>query len=176
MQQVKGEATINKLIMLFVFDKMEIPMSENTLTDMCCSANKWIAYMDLKPILTDLVEAEFLYVTANPNQGTLYTITTSGRSCLAQFFTRIPASVREDISKFVKENRLKYRRKQEYFSDYFKNADGSYTVVLRIIEPTQSTMDLRLNVPNRTTAKYIYTKWKDKAAQVYFSIYEQLVE
>ena len=37
--QVKGDATLNKLIILFVFDKMEVPLSENTSLDMCCSSN-----------------------------------------------------------------------------------------------------------------------------------------
>ena len=47
--QVKGDATLNKLIILFVFDKMEVPLSENTILDMCCSSNNWIAYMDPLP-------------------------------------------------------------------------------------------------------------------------------
>ena len=33
--QVKGDALVNKLILLFVFDKMEVPLSENTVLDMC---------------------------------------------------------------------------------------------------------------------------------------------
>ena len=40
---VKGDPLVNKLILLFVFDKMEVPLSENTVLDMCCSSNTWIS-------------------------------------------------------------------------------------------------------------------------------------
>ena len=54
--QVRGDALVNKLILLFVFDKMEAPLSENTILDMCCSANNWISYMDCKPLLGTLLD------------------------------------------------------------------------------------------------------------------------
>ena len=57
--QVKGDALVNKLILLFVFDKMEVPLSEDTVLDMCCSANGWISYMDCKPLLITLTTASF---------------------------------------------------------------------------------------------------------------------
>ena len=59
--QVKGDALVNKLILLFVFDKMEVPLSENTVLDMCCSSNAWISYMDCKPLLSTLLDHSFIY-------------------------------------------------------------------------------------------------------------------
>ena len=41
-----GETSINKLIILFVFDKMESAISERTIVDMCSSSNDWMGYMD----------------------------------------------------------------------------------------------------------------------------------
>ena len=48
--------TQNKLLLLFVFDKMEIPLSENTLIDLCCQTNNWITYMDCKQALLQLID------------------------------------------------------------------------------------------------------------------------
>ena len=59
--QVKGDSSLNKLILLFVFDKMEVPLSENTVLDMCCSSNNWLAYMDCQPILNQLLECGWIY-------------------------------------------------------------------------------------------------------------------
>ena len=58
---VKGDPLVNKLILLFVFDKMECPLTENTILDICCSSNNWIAYMDCKPIINQLIEHGFIY-------------------------------------------------------------------------------------------------------------------
>ena len=169
--------TQNKLLLLFVFDKMEIPLSEDTIVDLCCNTNNWITYIDCKQALSQLLEANFIF-RMNNNSATkpLYTITPEGRVCLAHFFVRIPSSLREIGSEKVKVSRLSYRRKQEYFSDYRKNADGTYDVALKILEPTQAILEININVPNRATAKWIYQKWEEKATQVYSSIYDILVE
>ncbi len=173
--QVKGDALLNKLILLFVFDKMETALSENTVLDMCCSSNNWLAYMDCQPILNGLLECGWICNIGNSGEP-LYTITPDGRICLANFFINIPASTREEISLFVKNNRLKYRRKQECMADYFMNKDGTYTVYLKIIEPAQPVLELKLVVPNRQIAKDIYKKWGEKAVDVYRNIYENLVD
>ena len=174
--QIQGETSINKLIILFVFDKMEVPISENTVLDMCCSSNNWLAYMDSQPILRQLLDCGWIYDIGGNNGEPLYTITTDGRICLANFFINIPASIREEISLFVKNNRAKYRRKQECVADYYMNKDGTYTVYLKIIEPAQPIMELKLVVPNRQTAKDIYKKWGEKAVDVYRTLYENLVD
>lgn len=173
--KAKSDSSLIKLILLFVFDKMEVPLSENTVLDMCCSSNNWIAYMDCQPVLNQLLDCGWIYNIGNDNE-TLYTITPDGRICLANFFINIPASIREEISIFVKNNRAKYRRKQECVADYFMNKDGTYTVYLKIIEPAQPVLELKLVVPDRQTAKDIYKKWEEKAGAFYRSVYENLVD
>ena len=173
--QIKGEQSINKLILLFIFDKMENALTENTLLDMCCTTNNWIAYMDCRPLLSDLIESSFVYkidTAAEP----LYAITAEGRQCLANFFIRIPISTREDINSFIKENRIKYRRKQECRADYYKNSDGTYTINLKIIEHTQNVLELKFNVPDRNTAKQIFRQWEEKAGDLFAAIYDKLVD
>lgn len=174
--QVKGDSSLNKLIILFVFDKMEVPLSENTILDMCCSSNNWIAYMDCQPIIAQLIEHGFIYDISTSSGEPMYTITPDGRVCLANFFVKIPASTREEIALFIKNNRNKYRRKQECVADYYMNKDGTYTVYLKIIEPIQPLLELKFVVPNRQAAKDIYKKWEQKAANVYSLIYDNLVD
>ncbi len=174
--QVKGDSSLNKLILLFVFDKMEVPLSENTILDMCCSSNNWLAYMDCQPVINQLLEHNFICNIATSTNENMYTITPDGRVCLANFFAKIPASLREEISLFIKNNRIKYRRKQECVADYYMNKDGTYTVYLKIIEPVQPLLELKFVVPNRQAAKDIYKKWEEKAANVYSLIYDNLVD
>ena len=172
---VKGDTSINKLILLFVFDKMECPLSENTIIDMCCSSNNWISYMDYKPILNKLLDEAFIYNAAKYGDA-LYTITPEGRYCLAEFYVQIPTSTRESISEFIKQHRVRYRRKQECSSDYFMNNDSTYTVILKINDTAQPLLELKFNVPNRQIAKNIYKSWEEKAGNIYALIYDNLVD
>ena len=56
------------------------------------------------------------------------------------------------------------------------NKDGTYTVFLKIVEPSQPILELKLVVPNRQTAKDIYRKWEEKAGIVYATVYHCLVD
>ncbi len=173
--QVKGDTSVNKLILLFVFDKMESPLTERTILDMCSSSNDWINYMDCVVLLHKLYRDGFLCEVPNADD-TLYTITPEGRETLANFFINIPKSLREEISRFVKNNSSKFRTRQECKADYYLNKDGSYTVFLKILAPMQPMLELKFVVPDKKTANQIYKKWDDKASELYSNVYETLVD
>lgn len=176
MQGLTQDSTQNKLILLFIFDKMEMPLSETTIMDLCQNKNNWIDYVSCKLALEQLLEAKFICKMPNVSNEPFYNITVEGRVCLAHFFVRIPSSTREVISNYVKTSRMNYRRKQEYSSTYNKRDDGSYDVTLRIIDSLQTALEIKINVPNRNMAKYIDGSWGDKAARVYSQLYDSLVE
>ena len=173
--QVKGETSVNKLILLFVFDKMECSLSEHTIIDMCTSSNDWINYMDCMVLIQKLLSDGFICVVPSGDD-TLYTLTPEGRETLANFYINVPRSTREEISRFVKVNGAKYRNKQECKADYFQNKDGSYTVFLKILAPIQPMLELKFVVPDKKTANNIYKQWEDKASDLYSAVYETLVD
>ena len=170
-----GETSINKLIILFVFDKMDGTISERTLVDMCSSSNNWMGYMDCLNVIHKLIDDNFICIV-NEDDDALYSITPDGRESLANFYINIPKSVREEISQFVKKNSARYRNKQDCRSDYFQNVDGTYTVALKILGPVQPLLELKFVVPDKKTAKVIYKKWEEKAADLYSVIYENLCD
>ncbi len=184
-----ADAMVNKLILLFVLDKMEIPLTENSIIDICTSRNGWLNYMDCKEVLYQLLEAKFIYKTDNKpktirtetdvKNDAVFNITYDGRNCISHFFNRIPLSMREEISAFAKQNRMTFKRSQEYVADYFKNTeDGSHTVVLRIKEPMmpQSMFEIKLKSPTRHAAVNACKKWQEKAPQIYEYIFENLID
>ena len=170
-----GETSINKLIILFVFDKMESALSERTIVDMCSTSNTWMGYMDCVNIIHKLIDDNFICVVSEDDD-TLYTITPDGRETLANFYINIPKSVREEISQFVKKNSARYRNRQECRSDYYQNMDGTFTVALKILATVQPLLELKFVVPDKKTAKAIYKKWEEKAADLYSVIYENLCD
>ncbi len=175
MMQVKGETSVNKLILLFVFDKMESALSERTLVDMCTSSNDWINYMDCVVLIHKLLRDGFICQVPGDDDP-LYTITPEGRESLANFYINIPKSTREEISRFIKNNSSKFRNRQECKSDYFQNKDGTYTVFLKILAPVQPMLELKFVVPDKKTASNIYKKWEDKASELYSVVFETLVD
>lgn len=169
--------TTSKLILLYVMDKMDCEMTDETILDMCYYRNKWISYFNCKIALSELLRSGYVHeVKTNQSSSKYYKITTEGRSCLSFFFNEIPSSIREDIVEFVKQNRITFRRKQEYFSDSYKNDDGTSTVVLKIVEPSSTKLELKLNIAQKITAKQIEKQWQEKASKVYAAIHDILLD
>lgn len=170
-----------KLTLLFIMDKMEIPLSKNNILDII-TRNQWLNYMECLDILNQLLETNFVYkiVGTDPdNEDEIrYCITYSGRECLSHFYTRIKLSLREDITNFAKENGIKFKRSQEYLSEYNKNEDGSYKVSLKIKEPLINVplLEINLKAPNKTTAITACNRWSEKAPNVFEYLYDTIID
>ena len=174
--QIQGETSVNKLIVLFVFDKMESALSQRTIVEMCTSGNNWLNYMDCIELLPRLLDDGFLCRISSPDEEPLYTITSDGRESLSNFYINIPKSIRDEISAFIKKNSGKLRNRQECKADYYQNVDGTYTVFLKILAPVQPMVELKYYVPDKKTAKHIYKNWESKASELYSAIYDTLVD
>jgi len=172
---IQGEPLINKLMILFLFDKMEVPLTEATLQEICTVKNQWLNYMDFIQTKDALIDGNFI-TNLTPTTKPIYSITANGRACLADFYTNIPISRREEIATFAKKNQKIYRAKQEYVSDFYRNKDGTYTVNLRILELQQPNFELKFIVPTRQIAKNIHNNWTKKAHTTWQTIYEILVD
>jgi hypothetical protein len=168
---------VKKLIMLFTFDKMEIPLADTSI-DAIISANpSWMTYMDCREVLFQLQESKFIYRASNDND-VVFGITQDGRMALGNFYAKIPASIREEITNFAKANRQKFKRNQEYTYDYFKNSDGTYTVALRIKDSPANDylMEIRVKAATRVSAVRAAAKWKEKAPSVFEYIHNTMLE
>ena len=172
------ENTISKLKLLFVLDKMEIPLTENNIIDICTSSNNWFTYLDVKEAMYELLNVKFICEEKIDGEETRYSITFDGRNCLSHFYYRIPQDIREKITNYAQENRMNLKRSQEYVSEYTKNSDGTYSVILKIKEPilTSSLLELKLKAPTRQSAVEASKRWTEKAPTIYENIYDSLLD
>ena len=175
MIQYSSNETTGKLILLYVLDKMECNLTEDTIIDMCYYQTKWVSYFTCKIALSELTRSGYIQEVNSIQKDKYYKITNEGRSCLSYFFGEIPTSLKEEIAEFIHNNKLAYKRKQEYFSDLIKNKDGSYTVILKILEPTSTDLEIKLNASSQQVAKDIQRNWQESASKVYASIFDTLL-
>ena len=174
--QNKQVMLLNKLILLFVFDKMEIPLTENSIIDICTGEKRWLNYMYCKDALWNLVNAGLVYQPAT-DKDACYAITNEGRTCIEHFYNKIPQSTRDEITEYARTHRSYYKRIQEYIANYTKERDGSYSVNLKIKESVESNpiFELKMKVPSRAVATNLSAKWHDIAPSFYEYFYEKLI-
>ena len=155
---------------------MEVPLKEDIINDIFLEHPTWLPYTEFRSCFEELLKQNLLVNMAPKTLEPRYGITISSREGLTYFYTKIPMSVRDEISATIKKNRLSYKKKQEYVSDYYKNTDGTYTVNLKIDSAACTLMDLKSVVQDRRKAKWIHNNWAEKAPIIYEHIHENLID
>lgn len=172
---IHDETTNNKLLILFVLDKLEMAVSEEILLQICSMDNDWIPYLFCKQLIHELLRSGFITRVGN-NNNPMIALTTDGRTCLAHFYNDIALSIQEEVAEYVRSHRLDYRKKQEFIADYYRNGDSTFTVSLKILQVSQPLLDIKMVVPTRSVAASIYNSWNEKAPEVYRALHDILVE
>ena len=111
---------LGKLIVLYVLETIEIPLTEQSIVNICYSKNNWIEnYMDCKEIIYSLVDTGFIYKTNGNSTEDRFTITYTGRDCLSHFYHRINQQLKEQITEYQnlnKKNELVFIFKTMFYS------------------------------------------------------------
>jgi hypothetical protein len=86
--------------------------------------------------------------------------------------------LRNTITEYTKQNRLIFKRSQEYLADYEKMEDGSYNLRLRIRSPlaNEPMFNIEFRAPTRSSAINAVKLWREKAPLIYENVYETLIE
>ncbi len=167
-----------KLMLLYVLEQIEIPLTEQSILDICTTRNDWINYMECVSVFHDLLQSGFIYaLDEESNKRCRFALTAKGRSALGIYYEEIKDSTREQISNFCKSNRMYFKRLQEYVADFSKAEDGSYLVVLRIIETSSSEpmFEIKINLQTRAEAVKAVEIWTTKAPSFYEFVYSNLI-
>ncbi|MBE5746367.1 MAG: DUF4364 family protein [Clostridiales bacterium] len=173
----RPDTMLSKLILLYVFDKIEIALTENTIMNICWSSNNWLNYMEIVDILPQLIEMNFVNKTKDADGEERYVIAEQGRKCLELFYSQIPEKLRDEITNYCRENRMDLKRSQEYVCSFVKLKDDNYMTTLKIKDITESNaIDIKIKFPTRNQAVNACKMWKKNAPFVYASIYEALGE
>ena len=177
MEEYNLDSTTNKLLLLFVMEKMEIPLTENSIVDICTSRNNWLKYIDCKEIISQLLDAKLIYKPKPDLDEPLFAMTYEGQNCLALFFQNIPITLRDEISEFAKRNIQHIKRTQEYVSNYQKMPDGSYLTTFTIKDPhlQQALFEIKIKMQTRSQAISACKKWVDKAPDIYETVFLGLI-
>ena len=167
----------NKLLLLYLINRMEFPMSRAQITDFVQEAD-FMDYYTLQQTLAILVESGHLDATeenALDNSTTRYVVTGDGQTTLDYFEKHIPWSRRQTIDRYITENRGKIKKDYEYTATYFPNVENDeFRVKCGVYEDKRALLELFVSVDTRQQAKLIQSNWRANASVLYQRIIEAL--
>lgn len=169
----------NKLLLLYLIEKMDLPLSRGQITEYVRQA-EYMDYYTLQQTLAEMVEGGYLENTQENTQDTnttRYTITEEGQTTLEYFEKHIPVPIRTKINNYVRDNRRIIKKDYENTATYFPNVENDeFMVKCGVYEDERVLMELFISVDTRDQAKLIQSNWKANANILYGRIIETLAK
>lgn len=165
--------TVKKLIVLYIFKNIDIPLTKNQIINITLE-NNLIDYFTLQECITELETSDLIGIIES-NQKPSYILTKSGQQTIDVFEERIDTSIKDLIRKFISENKEKIKKETEILSNFYEKSENEYIVNLKVIENQITIIDLTLSVVSAKQAKLISEKWKNMAHKVYGDLISSLI-
>ena len=159
----------SKIMLLFLIDKMDLPMSSSQIAQFALSEN-YLNYYKVQVYLSEMSKIGYLD-SSHDNNTTRYTITEEGMKALEAFIHYIPTGVRSRILKYVAENRKVVKQDFEVVANHFYDFERKeYTVKCGVYENDTMLMELNLSVVSKEQALSICSNWKNNVDNLYGQI------
>lgn len=164
--------TLYKLIVLYILNKVNFPMTNDQLSDFILTQG-YTDYFKFRQTMSELLEAGLIEAETVRNN-TYFTITSQGRETCNYFQGRISTAIKEDIHKYLRENEYELREEVSVLADYDRRGK-EYEVSLRIREQGKDMMNLKLNVPGEKQADLMCKHFEEKSERIYVYLMKQLL-
>ncbi|MCT4565873.1 MAG: DUF4364 family protein [Maledivibacter sp.] len=169
----KDEAR-NKLVLLYIFDKFEIAITNNQITDFIME-NELLNYFVLQQFLSELVNTSLLEYTQN-EEHYYYLITEKGKDTLNYFKDRLSDKLLKKLNESIDKRKKIILKETQISANYKKKSKNDYLVELKVVENDITLIDLKLDVVSNKQAKIICDNWKNKAQDIYGEIIKLLID
>ena len=164
----------NKLVLLYLINKMDLPLSRSQVTDFV-REGEYMDYYTLQQTLADMVDGAYLEKIQD-NNNTRYSITDEGVTTLEYFESHLPGVIRSRINKYVHDHFNSVKRDFEVTATYFLDNDtNEYIVKCGVYEDKRILMEINVSVVSRDQAKLIQSNWKSYVSEIYMNILNELV-
>lgn len=165
--------TTYRLMILYMLNKVDFPLSNDQISSFILGQG-YTNYFTLQKIINSLLEDNLIHATLY-NNSTQYTLTKEGADTVSFFSNRLSSPIREDIDKYISQNKYQLRCEVSTTSEYYKSDTGDYLALCRIKEGKNTLVELKLSVPTEDQASCICSKWKTDSQDIYEFIMRKLL-
>ncbi|MDW8801267.1 DUF4364 family protein [Clostridium sp. A1-XYC3] len=168
------ELAENKLLLLYIFDKIKFPVSNNQITEIILE-NNFINYFTLQQYLTELLSSKFLRYTSESGSHR-FLITEKGVKVLSLFKNRISDSKIQIVDDYLNKEIDSIKKEVTVTADYTIEQNNNFIVNLKALENDSILIDIKINVASNKQAKNLCEKWKSNSSELYGKIMHMLIE
>jgi len=168
------ELAENKLLLLYMMNKIKFPISNTQITEIVLE-NNLINYFTLQQYISELITSNFIKYT-NVGGSNRLIISEKGIKVLELFGARISDKKSEIVDDYIKEHLEKIKKEVTVSADYTIDHKDNYIVNLKATENETILIHIKLNVASNKQARDLCAKWKSNCSELYNSIINILTD
>ena len=162
-----------KLIILTVINDFNIPVSNDMIVDTVLT-HSFAEYFDIQQYLYELTDSQMVTYYVE-NEVRYYSLTQKGKDAVNFFAQKIPFTVRERLFETAKDNAKKLKESLSIQSEYYKENDMEYTVVMKITERNYDMFKLKMSVGSEAIAKSMCGQFEKDPEGIYTKVFSLLI-
>lgn len=167
------ELAENKLLLLYLFNKIKFPMSNNQLTQIILE-NNFINYFTLQQYIFEMVSSNLIAYTEEDGKSRIV-ITEKGINVLSFFENRISKEKLDKVNLYLSSNLDNIKREVAISSDYTIDENNNFVVDLKAMENETTLIDVKLSVASNKQARELCEKWRNNSSELYKKIIQLLI-
>jgi predicted transcriptional regulator len=168
------EMAANKLILLYIIDKISLPVSNLQITKLILE-NKYMNYFFLQQFLNELCDNNFLNREIFEEKS-FYNITPSGKQTLSYFLNLIPFGIKSQIDNSIQLIQKNIKNETLITADFTPKSENEFVVSCKVHEDNFSLIDLEITVGSKADARMVCDNWKNHSQSIYPEIIESLTK
>ena len=166
----------NKIIILYLLDKMDVPLTNSQITQFAISES-FMNYYYIQLYLKEMVDSGYLETSTDQNS-TRYTISDEGYVVLDAFERNLSQPVKNRIIKYIADNIKDVKKDFKVTANYFFDASNNneYMVKCGIHDDDIFLFEVSLSVVSKDQAVKICNNWRNNVDNVYGKMMDLLLQ
>lgn len=166
------ELAENKLILIYIINKINCPLTKNQLTQIILE-NNLMNYFVLQQYICELISSGIIKYSENKTDHSLL-LTDKGVKVLTLFKNRIHSDKLKSLDEYLNKNYDNIRKRITVTADYTIE-HNKYIVSLKSYENNNITAEIKIKAADMNQAKTICFKWKNNSSNIYKEIMQILI-
>ncbi|MBQ9342458.1 MAG: DUF4364 family protein [Lachnospiraceae bacterium] len=167
--------TLYKLIILYMLDKSEIPLSNTNISDFILGMD-YTNYFTLQQTISDL-EASKLITSENPtSKDTLYRITDNGKVTLEYFSDRISDAIKKDVLDYYENHDISLKKDTVVVAEYYNTRGNQYAVRCQIKTNNVIIFEVDFSITGQKQAEIMCENFKNKSDDIFAYLMDMLIQ
>ena len=165
--------TLYKLIILFMLDKVDFPLTNAQISDFILEKG-YTNYFNIQGAITALQENDFIS-TETIRNSSYFRIKQEGREVLGYCINDLSHRIQEEILEYLQENRYQLRDEVSVIADYYQESSNVFIAKCIAKDGNTNVIELNLKVASEEQASTICNKWNEKSQDIYAYLIQQLL-